>query len=214
MKWATFVHQSTITQMESYPTWVRGNPTMKSILISSHFHSRIFKGCSSPAGLWCSAFTLWQVSHNNTYSAMSHFIPYHQYWIFKSLYILILLGWIEYAESWTSQSMSSLRCFRLGTHIHFPNHRVPRLSSEKVLVLLSLINCRISFSFVSSNCPFRIYASKVGSTSITIVASFTIAKLRYLISLCNSGHILLAKDALQYFLWLSVSATTLAFPGW
>jgi hypothetical protein len=30
---------------------------MKSIPISSHFHSGIFKGCSNPAGLWCSAFT-------------------------------------------------------------------------------------------------------------------------------------------------------------
>jgi hypothetical protein len=99
-------------------------------------------------------------------------------------------------------------------HIHFPNHRVPQLSYEKALVLLSVINCCISFSFVSSNCPFRISASKVGSTSIAIVASFTIARLRYLISLCNSGRILLAKVVFQYFLWLSASANTLAFPGW
>jgi hypothetical protein len=102
----------------------------------------------------------------------------------------------------------------LGTHIHFPNHRVPQLSSRKALVLLSLINCRISFSFASSNFPFRIFASKVGLTSIATVVSFTIARLRYLISLCNSGHILLAKVALQYLLRLSASATTLAFPGW
>jgi hypothetical protein len=38
--------------------------------------------------------------------------------------------------------------------------------------------------------------------------------LRYSISLHNSGGILRAKVALQYFLRLSVSATTLAFPGW
>jgi hypothetical protein len=101
----------------------------------------------------------------------------------------------------------------LGMHICFPNHRVPRLSSEKALVLLSLINCRISISFASSNCPFQISASKVGSTSIATVASFTIARLKYLISLCNSGRILLAKVTLQYFLQLSASATTLAFPG-
>jgi hypothetical protein len=189
-----------MTQIESYPACLWGNLTMKSILISSHFHSGIFKGCSSPAGLWCSAFTLWQVSHNNTYSAMAHFIPYHQYWVFKSLYILVLPGWIEYAESWASRSMSSLRCFQLGTHSHFPNHRVPWLSSEKSLVLLSWINYRISFSFVSSNCPSRISASKVGSTSIVSTTSFTIVRLRYLIYLRNSGHILLAKVALQYFL--------------
>jgi hypothetical protein len=99
--------------------------------------------------------------------------------------------------------MSSLRCFRLGTHIHFPNHRVRWLSSEKSLVLLSLINCRISFSFASSNCLSRISASKAGSTSIATAASFTIVRLRYLISLCNSGHIILAKVALQYFLQFS-----------
>jgi hypothetical protein len=213
MKWATFVKRSTITHIESYSAWVRGNPTIKSILISSHFHSGIFKGCSSPVGLWCSAFTLWQVSHNDTYSTMSRFIPYHQYRVFKSLYILVLPGWIEYAESWASQSMSSLRCFRLGTHIRFSNHKVPWLSFEKSLVLLSLINCLISFNFASSNSPSQISASKVGSTYIVTVASFTIVRLRYLISLHNSGRILLAKVALQYFLRLSASSTTLAFLG-
>jgi hypothetical protein len=187
---------------------------MRSIPISSHFHSGIFKGCSSPTGLWYSAFTLWQVSHNDTYSAMSHFIPYHQYQVFKSLYILVLPGWIEYAESWASRSMSSLSCFRLGTHVHFPNHRVPWLSSKKSLVLLSLINYRISFSFASSNCPSRISASKVGSTSIVTATSFTIVRLRYLISLRNSSHILVAKVALQYFLRLKASAMTFTLPGW
>jgi hypothetical protein len=101
-----------------------------------------------------------------------------------------------------------------GTHIRFPNHRVPRLSSRKALVLLSLINCRISFSFASSNCPFQISTSKVGSTSIATVVSFTIARLRYLISIYNSGRSLLAKVALQYFLRQSASATMLAFPRW
>src|SRR6266542_1575250 len=28
MKWATLVRRSTITHMESYPDWVRGNPTI------------------------------------------------------------------------------------------------------------------------------------------------------------------------------------------
>jgi hypothetical protein len=50
MKWATLVRRSTMTHIESYPAWVRGNSTMKSISISFHFHSGIFKGCSNPAG--------------------------------------------------------------------------------------------------------------------------------------------------------------------
>jgi hypothetical protein len=195
-EWATFINRSTMIQIELYPAWVRGNPTMKSILISSHFHSGIFKGCSNPAGLWCSTFTLWQVSQRDTYSTMSLFIPYHQYRVFKSLYILVLPGWIEYVESWASRRISSLRCFRLGTHIRFPNHRVPWLSSKKALALLSLVNCHISYSFASSSCLSQISTSKVGSTSIMTVASFTIVRLRYLISLRNSGCIHLAKVAL------------------
>jgi hypothetical protein len=53
----------------------------------------------------------------------------------------------------------------------------------------------------------------VCSTSIVTVALFTIARLRYLISLCNSGCILLGKVALQYFLCLKASAMTLALLG-
>jgi hypothetical protein len=160
--------------------------------ISSHFHSGIFRGCSNLAHLWCSAFTLWHVSHWATYSVTSRFIPYHQ----------------------SSLRINSLMCFRLGTHIHLSNHMVPWLSSEKSLVLLSQINCHISFNFASFNWPSRISASRVGSTSIVTVASFTIPRLRYSISLHSFGRILLAKVVLQYFLWLSASTTTLAFAGW
>src|SRR6266540_651134 len=52
------------------------------MMISSHFHSGIFSGCSKPAGRWCSALTLWQLSHRATYSATSRFIPYHQLSVF------------------------------------------------------------------------------------------------------------------------------------
>jgi hypothetical protein len=102
MKWATFVGLSTMTHIESYHVLVLGNPTIKSIPISFHFHFWIFKACSDPVRLWCSALTLWQVSHKDTYSMMSRFIPYHQYLVFKSLYILVLPGWIEYVESCAS----------------------------------------------------------------------------------------------------------------
>ena len=42
-KWADFVRRSTITQIESYPFDVLGSPTMKLILISSHFHDGILR---------------------------------------------------------------------------------------------------------------------------------------------------------------------------
>jgi hypothetical protein len=38
------------------------------------------------AGLWCSALTHWHVSYNDTYSAISPFMSYHQYLVFRSLY--------------------------------------------------------------------------------------------------------------------------------
>jgi hypothetical protein len=100
MKWAIWASLSMMTHMESYPAWVWGNPTMKFILISSHFHSEIFNGSNRPASLWCSGLTCQHVSHNYMYSAISRFMPYHQYLVFRSLYSLVLSGWIKYANSW------------------------------------------------------------------------------------------------------------------
>jgi hypothetical protein len=62
--------------------------------------------------------------------------------------------------------------------------------------------------------PSRIFASKVGSTSIVTLDSFTMLRLRYSISLHCSSCIFLAKVVLQYFLRLGASTTTLVFPGW
>jgi hypothetical protein len=45
---------------------------------------------------------------------------------------------------------------------------------------------------MSSNFPSRIFASKVGLTSIVTLASFTVVRFRYLISLRNFGSISLA----------------------
>src|SRR6187455_2558107 len=62
-KWATFVSRLTITQIESYPFAVLGNPTIKSMLISSHFHVGIGKDYNGPAVFICMALTRLQVSH-------------------------------------------------------------------------------------------------------------------------------------------------------
>jgi hypothetical protein len=43
-----FVRRSTITQIESKPFSIVGNPTMKSITISSHFKPGIESGCNNP----------------------------------------------------------------------------------------------------------------------------------------------------------------------
>jgi hypothetical protein len=62
-KWAIFVSRSMITQIESYPLVVLGNPIIKSILISSHFHVGIGNDCNGPTAFMCMALTRLQVSH-------------------------------------------------------------------------------------------------------------------------------------------------------
>jgi hypothetical protein len=175
--------------MESYPACIRGNPTMKSVPISYHFHSGIFNGCNNPVGLWCSALTLWHVSYNDTYFVISLSMPYHQYLVFRSWYILVLLGWIEYAEPWASRRISSRIDLRLGTHIRFPHHKVPWSSLVTSLVLFSFISYRISCSFSSSIWAFLVSALSVDSISTAIAVSFTTARLRYPISWHNFGFI-------------------------
>jgi hypothetical protein len=49
MKWAVLVSISTITQIEYFFLPVKGKPTMKYILMSSHFHLGIDNGWSTPA---------------------------------------------------------------------------------------------------------------------------------------------------------------------
>jgi hypothetical protein len=44
MKWADLFKWFTMTHIELYPHEVRGKPTMKSVQIFSHFHSRMLKG--------------------------------------------------------------------------------------------------------------------------------------------------------------------------
>ena len=60
-KCADLVNLSTITQIESFPSFDLGNPIMKSMEISAHFHSGMGKSCRVPACLWCSALICWQV---------------------------------------------------------------------------------------------------------------------------------------------------------
>ena len=49
-KWATLVNVSTMTQIALLPRRVLGNPVMKSIQTSSHFHCDTGSGWRSPAG--------------------------------------------------------------------------------------------------------------------------------------------------------------------
>jgi hypothetical protein len=50
MKWVDLENQSMITQIESNLWDVIDKPTIKTMLISSHFYSGILSGCNSSLG--------------------------------------------------------------------------------------------------------------------------------------------------------------------
>jgi hypothetical protein len=119
MKWDDFIKWSTITHIESCPHEVRGRPIMKSMQMSSHFHSRTLKGCRFPTVLRWSALTLRQVSHSTTYFTIFHFILVHQNFFFKSWYILLVPRWIEYLEQWARSVQILEYIFRNGQWASF-----------------------------------------------------------------------------------------------
>jgi hypothetical protein len=84
MKWVVLVSLSTITQIEFFFLAVRSKPTMKSIIMSSHFHIGINKGWNIPADFKWLAFILWKVSHSDTYFDISTLILDHQKFFFGS----------------------------------------------------------------------------------------------------------------------------------
>jgi hypothetical protein len=50
MRWADLECRSTITQIELNLQAVNGKPTIKSMLILSHFYSGMLSSCNSPLG--------------------------------------------------------------------------------------------------------------------------------------------------------------------
>lgn len=55
--------QSSTTHIKSLPLFPLWNLIIKSIIISSHFHSGIKMDCKGPTGFWCSTFTSWHIIH-------------------------------------------------------------------------------------------------------------------------------------------------------
>ena len=114
------------------------------------------------------AFTLWQVSHSETYLAISLFILVHQKFCFRPWYILLLPGWIENLE----RCASSRICFRsswfFGTTMWLSNHRTPLWSWQKHLYFLSPWEsfCLMIPTTLSCDCAMMIWSWRVGSTEI------------------------------------------------
>jgi hypothetical protein len=131
MKWADLVKRPMMTHIELYPREVRGKPTMKSMQMFSHFHSGMLKGCRFLVGLTWSALTLRHMSHSDTYFVISRFIRVHQKLFFKSWYILLVPGWIEYCKQWASSMILRWSSKSFGTTRRSLNHRTPSSSYQK-----------------------------------------------------------------------------------
>jgi hypothetical protein len=131
IKWADLVKQSMMTHIELYPGEVWDKPTMKYIHMFSHFHMGMLKGCRFSVGLKWPALTLQQVSHFDTYFTISCFILIHQKFFFKSWYILLVLGWIEYCEKWASSLILQRSSKSIETTRQSLNHRTASASCQK-----------------------------------------------------------------------------------
>ena len=112
-----------------------GNLVIKSILIISHFHSISPIDWAKHLGLWFSIFICWQLEHLATNSAISFYMPSHQYASLPSRYILVNPGWMEYLELWASSRVLSWSPFTLGTHNLPWYFCTPSLHCSKVNIL-------------------------------------------------------------------------------
>jgi hypothetical protein len=213
MKWANLVKRSTITHIEFYPREVRGKPTMKSIQMFPHFHSGMLKGCRFSAGLKWSALTLRHMSYSDTYFAISHFILIHQFFFFKSWYILLIPGWIEYREQWASSMILRRSTKSFGTTRQSLNHRTPSAS------------CRKHWASPNSNLRRR-WPRPMSVLWATMTSSLMAGIRAMLFNLpCGTTRRLGSSESqheewgwtvrwLHRCLWLRTSATTSTFLGW
>ena len=123
--------------MESWPFSVVGSPTIKSILMSSHFQLGIDSGWSSPADFKWIALIRQQLSHQATNAVISFFIFVHQKHVFRSWYILLLPGWMDKLEECASSRIWFLNSLSFGTTSRSLNHSTPLTSSRKCFLPLS-----------------------------------------------------------------------------
>jgi len=79
IKCASLKSLYTTTIIESFCFLVIVNHVMKSILITSDFHSGMDIGYNNPAGWWCSTLTSWNSRHLSKYLTTSVFILDQKY---------------------------------------------------------------------------------------------------------------------------------------
>lgn len=217
-KWANLISRSTIIQITSWPLRGLGNPTMKFIVMCSHFHLGTIIFWSNLASQRCFTLIYWQTRHRAMQPTMSLFISLHQKARFKTLYIRVPPGWIKNLDRCASWSSSSLiRCIS-RTHSLPQNWRVPSESREKSIFAPDSNSWPLNLRYWS-----WIYESLISSTNGDLAIKDTSTPLEVypssnkpifkncLVSLVITT--LHRANIPQDFL-LNASATTLPFPRW
>ena len=124
-KCADLVRQFIMTQMALHPHGEFGNPTIKSIIMCSHFYSGIGSDCSGPTSFWYPALTCWHCRHCATNSTIYFFIQVSVYlrssWMHHDLGIVSLLQNLS-LDPWyvqNTQVVLKFKCSNLQGKIKF-----------------------------------------------------------------------------------------------
>lgn len=121
MKWLILENQSTTTMMESFCLCVRGSPTTKSRLTSSHGPSGTSNGIYKLAFKWW-VFAMWQVQQRSTTQVTTTLIFGQKSHSLTSFNVFSLAKWPARAPWWPSNTMESHN-EHCGTHNWIPLKR-------------------------------------------------------------------------------------------
>jgi hypothetical protein len=105
IKWASLVRFSTTIIIESCFLTVLGSLVMKSMVTTSHFHSRMGKGYRKPARCLCSSLTFLHSRHLGIKSITSFFIPSQKYCFLLRQFFSSNLG-IQHKEPYPSMKIT------------------------------------------------------------------------------------------------------------
>ena len=154
------------------------------------------------------------MSHLATNSAMSLFIPRHQYLLLKSINVFVAPGWMEYVELCAPSMITWRKSPFFGTQMRSLYHSVSFSSTRNPGAFPLPVFLFMVLRYRSSFWACLICSSSVGCTfSIFAVPWLTICRFKCFGSLASSVGSNRRLKALQWALWLNASATTFAFPG-
>ena len=127
MKCVPLVNLSSTTIIESFCLLVLGKPMMKSMVITSHFHSRIGKGCKSTIGCWCWTLIYWHSMYLAKCYGASNFMLGQWYSFLNDVITFWYLGWPKNGILWNSFKTNRFKFVEMGINNMFLNKKIPSL---------------------------------------------------------------------------------------